>query len=110
MLVPFRVGAPSGLHEHLDMNCLSLLAIDGNELDVTTGRVSVSSEPLEISPSRGHLQDESGIWWDKSRVSLLSVGVVTSDSELGSLAQRHARNALLPVRIDYISTSRFEVH
>lgn len=37
MLLPFRMGAPSGLHEHLDKKCLSLLAIDGNELDVTTG-------------------------------------------------------------------------
>lgn len=72
--------------------------------------MSAFPQPLEISPSRSNLQDESGIWWDKSRVSLLSVRVVTSDSELGSLAQRHARNALLPVRIDYISTSRFEVH
>lgn len=103
------MGAPSGLHEHLGKKCLSLLAIDGNKLDVTTGQVSVSSTSRN-SPSRSHLQDESGIWWDKSRVSLLSVGVVTSDSELGSLAQRHARNALLPVRIDYISTSRFKVH
>lgn len=72
--------------------------------------MSAFPQPLKISPSRSHLQDESGIWWDKSRVSLLSVRVVTSDGELGSLAQRHARNALLPVRIDYISTSRFEVH
>lgn len=72
--------------------------------------MSAFPQPLEILRSRSNLQDESGIWWDKSRVSLLSVGVVTSDSELGSLAQRHARNALLPVRIDYISTSRFEVH
>lgn len=52
MLVPFRVGARSGLHEHLDKKCLSLLAIDGNELDVTTGQVSVSSTPRNFAISK----------------------------------------------------------
>lgn len=52
MLVPFRVGARSGLHEHLDKKCLSLLAIDGNELDVTTDHVSVSSTSQNFALSK----------------------------------------------------------
>lgn len=52
MLVPFRVGARSGLHEHLDKKCLSLLAIDGNELDVTADHVSVSSTSRNFAMSK----------------------------------------------------------
>lgn len=48
-----------------------------------------------------HIEDESGVWWDYSRVALLAVSVVRGAGQFGALAYRHLSNTLVPSSDDF---------